>query len=118
MTWSSKFLFEEHSSNFLSAGEYTSYILSGLAQPSKSSPRPTGAVAEELAASQGDAKTVMEGDLINLNATSPAASVALGLMYLKSSNRRVADLYFIPGTLSHLNICPVIVSYTLHGDLS
>ena len=63
-----------------------------------SSNRSSGAVAEELAAAQGAARTVMEGDLINLNSTSPAAALALGLMYLKSGNKRVADSFYIPGT--------------------
>lgn len=65
-----------------------------------SSGQTSGAVAEELAAAQGAAKTIMEGDLINLNATSPAAALALGLMYLKSGNQRIADAFYIPGMLS------------------
>lgn len=68
------------------------------AHVSQSSPsRSTSAVAEELAASQGAARTILEGDLINLNATAPSACIALGLMYLKSENERIANTFYIPG---------------------
>lgn len=70
-------------------------------QSSRTMPsRTSGAVAEELAAAQGAARTVLEGDLINLNATSPAAAISLGLMYLKSNNKRVADMFYVPGASS------------------
>lgn len=80
---------EEFIKDMISSGYQTTTITQGQS---------SGAVAEELAAAQGAAKTVMEGDLINLNATSPAAALALGLMYLKSGNRRIADEFYIPGT--------------------
>jgi hypothetical protein len=72
-------------------------ISSSVQNPGKDSNRSSG-VAEELAAAQADARTIMEGDLINLNTTSPAATVALGFMYLKSGKRRVAEIFHIPST--------------------
>jgi len=81
------------------AEELINEMISTAGQSARSSSnRSSGAVAEELAAAQGAARTVMEGDLINLDSTSPAAALALGLMYLKSGNKRVADSFYIPGT--------------------
>lgn len=74
-------------------------IASSYQNTRNNSGQSSGAVAEELAAAQGAAKTIMEGDLINLNATSPAAALALGLMYLKSGNQRIAEAFYIPGKL-------------------
>jgi len=65
---------------------------------SSSSNRTSGAVAEELAAALGAAQVILEGDLINLNVTSPAATVALGLMYLQTNDQRGADLFHLPGS--------------------
>lgn len=77
-------------------------ISSSVQNPGKNANRSSG-VAEELAAAQADARTIMEGDLINLNTTSPAATVALGFMYLKSGTRRIANIFHIPGTRTDPN---------------
>ncbi|KAI8101758.1 hypothetical protein M9434_006824 [Picochlorum sp. BPE23] len=79
-------------------------ISSSVQNPGKDSNRSSG-VAEELAAAQADARTIMEGDLINLNTTSPAATVALGFMYLKSGKRRVAEIFHIPNSIFELRLC-------------
>lgn len=42
---------------------------------------------------------VLENDMINTHVTSPAAIVALGLMYLKTNNAAVAARLALPDTL-------------------
>lgn len=56
-----------------------------------------GSVAEELAAAQGSSQTVLEGELLNLGVTSPAAALALGLMYLQTNDAAVAAAFQLPG---------------------
>lgn len=41
---------------------------------------------------------VLEGDLINLGVTSPAAALALGLMYLQTNDAAVAAAFQLPDT--------------------
>lgn len=89
--------------------DFINEMISSSCQNSKSiTGQSSGAVAEELAAAQGAAKTIMEGDLINLNATSPAAALSLGLMYLKSGNERVAEGFYIPGMV-YFRFRPVLI---------
>ena len=38
-----------------------------------------------------------EGDLVNLDVTSPAATVALGLMYLQTGDVAAASAFVLPG---------------------
>ncbi len=86
------------SSRYNRREDFINEMIASSCQSTRSSTgQSSGAVAEELAAAQGAAKTIMEGDLINLNASSPAAALALGLMYLKSGNQRVAEAFYIPG---------------------
>jgi len=59
--------------------------------------RGPSAVAEEMAAAQGAAQVIAEGDLLNLNVTSPAATIALGLMYLQTNNATAAEIFCPPG---------------------
>lgn len=59
--------------------------------------RGPGAVAEEMAAAQGAAQIIAEGDLLNLNVTSPAATLALGLMYLQTNDTTAAEVFCPPG---------------------
>jgi anaphase-promoting complex subunit 1 len=40
---------------------------------------------------------VLEGELVNLDVTSPAATIALGLMYLKTNDQGIAKLFSLPG---------------------
>ena len=40
---------------------------------------------------------VLEGELVNLEVTSPAATLALGLMYLQTEDASVARLFALPG---------------------
>ncbi|KAI3425098.1 hypothetical protein D9Q98_008476 [Chlorella vulgaris] len=67
-------------------------------------PRSTGSarvvnnVAQDLAAAQGSSQVVLEGDLINLGVTSPAAALALGLMYLQTNDAAVAAAFQLPDT--------------------
>ena len=42
-------------------------------------------------------QVVLEGDLINLDVTSPAATVALGLMFLKTNDETASSLFVVPG---------------------
>ena len=89
--------------------------------------RVVGSVAEELAAAQGSSQAcghaitascrrwhmvvtafvclvfcatqvVLEGDLVNLAVTSPAAALALGLMYLQTNDAEVAAAFQLPDT--------------------
>lgn len=64
--------------------------------------RTSGAVAEELAAAQGNAQVILEGELINLDSTCPSATIALGLMHLQTNNKEVAAMFKIPTTLATL----------------
>lgn len=41
---------------------------------------------------------IREGDSINIDVTSPGATIALGLMYFNTGNRAVADWMRAPGT--------------------
>lgn len=69
----------------------------------RDSNRGSGAVAEELLAAQAAAQLILEGDLVNLHVTSPAAAVALGLTYLKTNDERCASLFKIPSTYYELS---------------
>ncbi len=40
---------------------------------------------------------VLEGELVNLDVTSPAATIALGLMYLNPNDEGIAKLFVLPG---------------------
>lgn len=74
--------------------------LHGLAGPHRmgdSSNRSTG-VADELAAAQAAAQVIMEGELVNMSVTSPAASLALGLMYLQTNDERIAEIFCVPSS--------------------
>lgn len=118
--------FLSHDKRFTTAQTETYYaedfinelISSSVQNPGKDSNRSSG-VAEELAAAQADARTIMEGDLINLNTTSPAATVALGFMYLKSGKRRVAEIFHIPSTYTELKdsscMCYMLLDITIYS---
>lgn len=43
-------------------------------------------------------QVILEGNLINLDVTAPGATLALGLMYLKTGDAAVARAFAIPGT--------------------
>ncbi|XP_065560963.1 anaphase-promoting complex subunit 1-like isoform X3 [Artemia franciscana] len=45
---------------------------------------------------------IFEGDLVNTDITGPGATLALGLMYLKSGNRTIAEWMVIPHTITSL----------------
>ncbi|KAL4443950.1 hypothetical protein ABPG75_011687 [Micractinium tetrahymenae] len=62
------------------------------------STRVVGSVAEELAAAQGSSQVVLEGELLNLGVTSPAAVLALGLMYLQTNDAALAAAFQLPDT--------------------
>jgi anaphase-promoting complex subunit 1 len=54
----------------------------------------------------GEGKSVVNSQVrftFDVNITSPAASIALGLMYLKTERRDVADILEIPSTVLELN---------------
>lgn len=65
---------------------------------SSGGPRAVGSVAEELAAAQGSSQVVLEGELLNLGVASPAAALALGLMYLQTNDADVAAAFHLPDT--------------------
>ena len=41
---------------------------------------------------------VLEGNLVNLDVTAPGATLALGLMYLKTNDAAIARVFSIPDT--------------------
>ena len=43
-------------------------------------------------------QVILEGNLINLDVTAPGATLALGLMYLKTGDAAVARAFAIPDT--------------------
>ena len=43
-------------------------------------------------------QVVLEGNLINLDVTAPGATLALGLMYLKTSDAAISRAFRIPDT--------------------
>ena len=51
-----------------------------------------------------------EGDLVNLDVTSPAATVALGLMYLQTGDATAAAAFALPGTRPHMLVHGVFSS--------
>lgn len=53
-------------------------------------------------------QTVLEGDLVNLGVTSPAAALALGLMYLQTNDAAVATAFHLPGRLEQLGAWAVV----------
>ena len=64
--------------------------------------RTAGAVAEELAAAQGAAQVVLEGELVDREVTSPAGCIAMGLQYLQTNDAAVASLFALPGEATAL----------------
>ena len=51
----------------------------------------------------GGLQVILEGNLINLDVTAPGATLALGLMYLKTGDAAVARAFAIPDTHFALN---------------
>lgn len=52
-------------------------------------------------------QVVLEGEMVNLDVTSPAATVALALMYLKTNNENIASWFKIPRSSFELDyVCP------------
>ena len=43
-------------------------------------------------------QVILEGNLINLDVTAPGATLALGLMYLKTGDAAIARAFAIPET--------------------
>jgi hypothetical protein len=43
-------------------------------------------------------QVVLEGNLVNMDVTSPAATLALALMYLKTNDAAIAASFFVPDT--------------------
>lgn len=52
----------------------------------------------DASTAHGSAHTVVEGSLVNLGVTSPAATLALMLMYLKTNDAQVAAKFYVPDT--------------------
>lgn len=59
--------------------------------------RPTCPVLNQPYCRPPRLQTVLEGDLVNLGVTSPAAALALGLMYLQTNDAAVAAAFHLPG---------------------
>ena len=56
------------------------------------------------------AQVVLEGALVNLDVTSPGATLALALMFLKTGDAAVAAAFAVPGTRFALDyVCPDLV---------
>lgn len=49
-------------------------------------------------------QVVLEGDALNLVVTSPAATLALALMFLKTNDTAVAGYFFIPDSAYALDL--------------
>eukprot|EP00520_Triparma_pacifica_P000379 CAMPEP_0118642732 /NCGR_PEP_ID=MMETSP0785-20121206/5991_1 /TAXON_ID=91992 /ORGANISM="Bolidomonas pacifica, Strain CCMP 1866" /LENGTH=1040 /DNA_ID=CAMNT_0006534301 /DNA_START=27 /DNA_END=3146 /DNA_ORIENTATION=- len=48
---------------------------------------------------------IFEGDSINIDVTSPGATMALGLLHIKSGNKSVANRLSLPQTAADLDLC-------------
>ena len=59
--------------------------------------------SDDSAPSHGLSQVVLEGSLVNLDVTSPAATLALTLMFLKTNERTVADMLVLPDTTFNLD---------------
>jgi hypothetical protein len=59
--------------------------------------------SDDSAPSHGLSQVVLEGSLVNLDVTSPAATLALTLMFLKTNDRSVADMLVLPDTTFNLD---------------
>lgn len=51
-----------------------------------------------MAYSVNDIQVVLEGKLVNLDVTSPAATLALGLMFLRTNDAAIAAAFSLPDT--------------------
>lgn len=49
-------------------------------------------------------QVTLEGNLVNLDVTSPASTLALGLMFLKTNNAAVAGSFTVPSTRFALDL--------------
>ena len=58
---------------------------------------------DESAPSHGLSQVVLEGSLVNLEVTSPAATLALALMYLKTNDASAAAVLALPETAFELD---------------
>ena len=59
---------------------------------------------------------VLEGSLVNLDVTSPGATLALALMYLKTNDAAVAATFEVPATHFALDfVKPVLVQLRVLG---
>jgi anaphase-promoting complex subunit 1 len=65
--------------------------------------RPLKFPSDDSAPSHGLSQVVLEGSLVNLDVTSPAATLALTLMFLKTNERAVADMLVLPDTTFNLD---------------
>lgn len=65
--------------------------------------RPPKFPSDDSAPSHGLSQVVLEGSLVNLDVTSPAATLALTLMFLKTNERTVADMLVLPDTTFNLD---------------
>lgn len=59
--------------------------------------------SDDSAPSHGLSQVVLEGSLVNLEVTSPAATIALMLMFLKTNDAAVADMLVLPDTTFNLD---------------
>lgn len=59
--------------------------------------------SDDSAPSHGLSQVVLEGSLVNLEVTSPAATIALMLMFLKTNDASVADMLVLPDTTFNLD---------------
>lgn len=60
---------------------------------------PGGSVAADVAAAQSGAKTILTGTLLDVEASCPAASVALTLAFLQTNDEAAAAMFRMPGVL-------------------
>ena len=61
-------------------------------------------------------KVVLEGEMVNLDVTSPAATVALALMYLRTNNENIAACFKIPQSSFELDyVCPDFILLRVVG---
>ena len=78
------------------------YVLGGIDSEERGRTREANdRFSMPLSSSNGDSEkcsTIYEGDLINTEVTAPGATLALGLMYLKSENQTIASSLALPDT--------------------
>ncbi|KAK9796665.1 hypothetical protein WJX73_002436 [Symbiochloris irregularis] len=76
----------------------------GLRFGSGLGPHGPGEHGHSSAQQQGPSQVTLEGNLVNLDVTSPASTLALGLMFLKTNHAPTAAFFTVPSTRYALDL--------------